>query len=154
MRNQVTRDGKSSVFTWKTISGTTLVAGTDYAESNGVFSFLKGQADSVYCEITNETFPLLILETSRFAILWGTSVAESKINTSISPNPFTDYIRIESVASIRQIEIFSVSGEKVFELKGNGERNVTIPAISLPRGMLILKVRGDKFTSTMKAVKK
>lgn len=154
LRSQVSRDGKSSHFTWKTKSGNTLVEGTDYAESSGVFAFLKDQTDSVYCEITNETFPALILETSRFTVLTATSIKESAVKTSVFPNPFTDILRIESAEPIRKIEIFSISGNRLSELKVTGSRGVSVPVSDLPNGVLILKIKGDGFTRTLKAVKK
>ena len=112
LRSQVARAGKNSTFIWKTISGNTLVEGTDFAESSGVFAFLKDQTDSVYFEITNETFPDLILETNQFTILTATSIKESAVKTYVFPNPFTDILIIESVEPVKQIEIFSVSGVK------------------------------------------
>jgi len=154
LKNQVSRAGKSSNFTWKTINGYTLVEGTDYAESSGVFAFLKDQADSVYCAITNETFPDLILETSRFTVLSPTSIKESAVKASVFPNPFTDILKIESVEPIKQIEIFSVTGEKLFESKVNGLRSVVIPASSLPNGILILNIKGDRYSYKKKVIKK
>ena len=50
-------NGNYTVYTWKTQSGTTLQTGTDYNISNGKTVFLNTQADSVYCEMTNTTFP-------------------------------------------------------------------------------------------------
>ena len=38
-------------------AGTALVAGADYTESNGVFTFLVTPSDSVYCSMTNPAFP-------------------------------------------------------------------------------------------------
>jgi Leucine-rich repeat (LRR) protein len=53
--------GNTSTYTWKTkTSGTTLVAGTDYTITSGKTTFLKPQTDSVYCEMTNATFPSLV----------------------------------------------------------------------------------------------
>jgi Leucine-rich repeat (LRR) protein len=52
--------GNTTTYTWKTkMSGTTLVAGTDYTIVSGKTTFLKPQTDSVYCEMTNATFPSL-----------------------------------------------------------------------------------------------
>ena len=57
LSNQLTINGNTTVYTWKTKSGTTLMQGTDYTITNGATVFIKNQADSVYCELTNATFP-------------------------------------------------------------------------------------------------
>jgi hypothetical protein len=154
LRSQVSRAGKSSYFTWKTIIGKTLVEGIDYTESSGVFAFLKDQPDSVYCEITNETFPDLVLETSRFTVLTTTSINESRTKTSVFPNPFTDIVRIESAEPIKQIEIYSVSGQKLYESKVDGLRSVVIPASGLPNGILVLNVKGNGYSYKKKVIKR
>ena len=154
LKNQVSRAGTSSVFTWKTKGGNTLIEGTDYTESSGIFAFLKYQTDSVYCEIINEVFPDLILETSRFVVQLPTSINEYELKTSVFPNPFTDILQIESVQPIKYIEIFSIAGEKLFELEVNGERSVLIPAKNLPNGILVINIKGDKYSYTTKIVKK
>ena len=58
LSSQLTVNGNTTVYTWKTKSGATLVQGTDYSLTDGKTVFLKSQADSVYCEMTNATFPL------------------------------------------------------------------------------------------------
>jgi hypothetical protein len=154
LKNQVARAGKSSTFTWKTTSGNTLVEGIDYAENSGVFAFLNDQTDSIYCEITNETFPNLVLETSRFTVLTATSIKESAVKTSVFPNPFTDILRIESVEPIKQIEVFSASGVKLFESNVSGLRSVSIPANSLPKGILVINIKGVGYSYKKKLIKK
>ena len=153
LKNQVSRAGKSSVFTWKTNNGITLTKGTDYTESSGVFAFLKSQTDSIYCEITNEMFPDLILETSRFAVLSPTSINEYGLKTSVYPNPFTDILQIESAQPIKYIEIFSITGEKLFESEVNGLRSAAIPASMLPKGIYILNVKGEGYSQKTKVMK-
>jgi len=154
LKNQVSRAGKISNFIWKTISGNKLVEGTDYVENSGVFAFLISQTDSVYCEITNETFPGLILETSRFIVLSPTSINVSAAKASVFPNPFTDMLKVESVEPIRQIEILSIAGNKLYGTYVNGLRRVSVPASDLPSGILILKVKGYGYTHIVKVVKK
>lgn len=131
-----------------------MVEGTDYAESSGIFAFLNYQTDSVYCEINNETFPDLILETSRFVVQLPTSISETRLKTSIFPNPCTDILQIESAQPIKHIEIFSVAGEKLFESEVNGLRSVIIPAKNLPNGILVLNIKGDGYSIKKKVIKK
>ena len=48
---------QTTTYTWMTEDGTALVAGTDYTEEDGVFTFLTKQDSPVYCEMTTEAFP-------------------------------------------------------------------------------------------------
>jgi hypothetical protein len=57
LSNQLTVNGVTTVYNWKTKGGITLVPGTDYTITNGKTIFTKTPADSVYCEMTNITFP-------------------------------------------------------------------------------------------------
>jgi uncharacterized protein YjdB len=57
LSSQLTINGKTTNYKWKTKKGTTLAEGTDYTLTGGKTVFLKAQDDSVYCEMTNATFP-------------------------------------------------------------------------------------------------
>lgn len=57
LSDQLQVNGITTVYNWKTQNGATLAAGTDYTFSGGKTVFLKAQADSVYCEMTNTSFP-------------------------------------------------------------------------------------------------
>ena len=51
----VTETAQKTTYTWKTADGaTTLVAGTDYTENNGKFTFLTSQNQPVYCEMPRD----------------------------------------------------------------------------------------------------
>jgi len=56
-------------FIWKTLSGDTLVQGTDYKTTNGIFQFLTPQTEPVQCEMKNPLFPNLILNTNYIHII-------------------------------------------------------------------------------------
>lgn len=55
-------------YSWKTKDGTGLIEGSDYTQSNGVFTFLKAPADSFYCEMRNEAIPELVLTTDTIPV--------------------------------------------------------------------------------------
>ncbi|HEX2935233.1 MAG TPA: T9SS type A sorting domain-containing protein [Bacteroidales bacterium] len=57
LSNVYNTGGNKTSYTWKTKAGANLTKGTDYTMSNGKTIFLKTQADSVYCEMTNAAFP-------------------------------------------------------------------------------------------------
>jgi hypothetical protein len=78
LSSQLTVNSNTTVYTWKTKSGATLVQGTDYSLTDGRTIFLKSQADSVYCEMTNATFPLFTGDD-----VLKTTFAKVSINTGI-----------------------------------------------------------------------
>lgn len=65
LKQDIERNGIATVYTWKRKLGGTLVEGTDYTMVQGVTHFLKAQDDSIYCEMTNTSFPDLILKTTK-----------------------------------------------------------------------------------------
>ena len=90
LSSQLTANGNTTVYTWKTKSGATLVQGTDYTLTNGKTVFLKAQTDSVYCEMTNATFPD-----------FASDVALKTTCTKVSGT-----VGIEENATISDIQIF------------------------------------------------
>ena len=50
-------EAQPTVYTWYTEDGTALVAGTDYVEEAGKFTFIKEQTQKVYCAMTTEALP-------------------------------------------------------------------------------------------------
>lgn len=55
----------ATTYKWKSESGRILIEGTDYTLTQGIIRFIKSQDDSIYCEMTNASFPDLILKTSK-----------------------------------------------------------------------------------------
>ena len=50
-------EAQATVYTWLTEAGDTLVAGVDYTEEAGKFTFIKEQAQKVYCTMSTAAFP-------------------------------------------------------------------------------------------------
>jgi len=50
-------EAQATVYTWFTEAGDTLVAGVDYTEEAGKFTFIKEQAQKVYCTMSTAAFP-------------------------------------------------------------------------------------------------
>ena len=50
-------EAQPTVYAWYAEDGTALVAGTDYTEEAGVFTFTKEQTQKVYCTMTTEALP-------------------------------------------------------------------------------------------------
>lgn len=91
LSSQLTANGNTTVYTWKTKGGTSLVAGTDYTLTNGKTVFLKPQTDSVYCEMTNATFP---------GFTWSNALTTTRIKV-------TGIVGIEEIAGTSGFQIYS-----------------------------------------------
>jgi hypothetical protein len=76
-----TDEAKTTTYTWKDSEGTALVAGEDYTEENGVFTFLKAQ-ENIYCEMSNAAFPATTFKTETISVSATSSVA----NISVAAN--------------------------------------------------------------------
>ena len=91
---------KMTVYKWYSKSNVVpLISGTDYSESNGVFTFLKNPSDSVYCTMSNAAFPLftdgVILRTVNLKVVLlpptvtTTSIANVDVNTATGNGTIT-----------------------------------------------------------------
>lgn len=54
----LTIDGESTRYVWKTVGGETLVEGTHYTNNGGVISFKDTSVGEIYCEMSHPAFPL------------------------------------------------------------------------------------------------
>lgn len=143
LSNQLAVNGSPTIYAWVKKSGSILNVGEDYSANNGVFTFLKAQPDSIYCRMTNASFPALTLNTTNAKIVASTStVDETNMHVRVYPNPVKDVMHVELGSNISRVEVFTIEGLKVFELVGNNTNEVNISAANLPKGMLILKVYG------------
>lgn len=154
LSSQLTANGNTTTYIWKTIGETTLVAGTDYTITNGTTKFLKGQTDSVYCQMTNPTFPSLTLITTNIKVTGPTSVdSDLEQITKVYPNPLSTQLWVESEEMIKKVEIHTIVGTKVFEQEYNNTQKVNINATELPKGLLIVKVYKANGVMTKKILK-
>lgn len=78
----VGEEAKATVYTWYTAEdGTALVAGTDYTEKDGVFTFIAPQEQKVYCTMSNEALSKFtgndIFKTVAVSVVAATTGIES-----------------------------------------------------------------------------
>ena len=140
LSSELTVDGKTTSYIWKTKGGATLVAGTDYIVTGGVTTFLKVQSDSVYCQMTNATFPELTLTTTNIKVSqFPLSVGDSEYALKVYPNPATDNLSIEMAEEIVKVEVYTLTGVKVFENGLYNSTRVTVPTGSMPKGALVVR---------------
>jgi len=141
LSSQLSVNGNSTSYFWKTKGGITLTLGTDYNITNGITKFLKEQTDSVYCQMINSTFSGLTISTSNVKITqFHTDVNEISLSAKLFPNPVKDLLNIECKENISKVEIYSITGAKLFERNGGNSETMNIPTSDLTKGMLIVKV--------------
>jgi hypothetical protein len=77
-----------------------------------------------------------------------------EIYTSIMPNPFSDYLKINSSKNIHNVFIYDLQGRKVFEKNYRGRKNITLSVQMLKRGMYFMNFDyGGQSLVTKKIVK-
>lgn len=119
----VTETAQKTTYTWKTDDGaTTLVAGTDYTENNGKFTFLTSQNQSVYCEMTSDAFPKFtganVFKTTPISIKKATGI-QNNTTDNIAITVSKSGMTIEGLQTADAIQIYTISGEKVIETQAN-----------------------------------
>jgi len=155
LSNHLVINGNTTQFIWKTIIPTTLEQGIDYGANNGIFTFLAPLHDSVFCQMTNASFPGLNIITTRALITeFPTSIDKTKMRISIYPNPFNESLTIEIAENISKVEVYTIIGVKIYEMIGKNTNTITIPANDFPRGILIVKVYGKYGVIEKKVLKK
>lgn len=147
----------NTVYTLKTKGGTTLTAGTHYSINDGKITLLESQTDSIYCVMTNATFPYLkgqdALTTTLAKVLdTATGIEAVEEEYTISPNPVTNtlYVKIPGSETFRYF-IFNVTGSLV--MKGTIQKG-SIDVSGLSPGVYLLQMENTgKETKTVRFVK-
>lgn len=137
---------------------TMLVEGTDYTYDKGVVTFLKTQADSVYCSARCSEYPLLTLKTRRFLLRnpedMGKVTLAAELTTGMSVGE-NFVMNLSSFGKDEKIEVDFGDGEtKEFllsdavaevsgTLKGNNVKVYTAPEVQLKD----LQINGMKLNS-------
>jgi len=137
--SQYSINGNTTSYTWKTESGSTLVAGTDYTINNGITTFKTIPNEKVYCEMTNATFPDLsganALKTTLTTITLATGVDNNEMDqVSIYTRQQTVYLNLPQAA---MVEVYDITGHKIkdeFMNSGNNSFEVA------QKGIYVVKV--------------
>ena len=130
------------------------MAGTDYNVVGGVTTFLKVQTDSVYCQMTNATFPELTLNTINIKIsAYPLSVQDNEVAISVYPNPASENFTIKMTEEIVRVEVYSITGVRVFENGQYSSPTVTVPLTNMPKGALLIKAYTRNGVYSSKVVK-
>ena len=106
-----------TTFTWCTESGATLVAGTDYTEKDGVFTFLKTPAEKVYCTMATAAFPkftgLNIFKTTQATVTVSTGIDNMTVSDAAATEVYTvDGKRVQQGKLSKGLYIMRTAGGK------------------------------------------
>jgi hypothetical protein len=133
--------GNTGSNTWKLYKGKDL-------------SSWRGQTDLSQIQLSNNDWlglsfgqrrPFTPTEASNAAL--GVS-SFNKQDFKIYPNPASDFIQIETVESIKEINLYSVTGQKVMTSQA---KRINIQA--LKTGVYLIEIKTDKSTVTHKIIK-
>ncbi|MFD0964731.1 fibronectin type III domain-containing protein [Pseudofulvibacter geojedonensis] len=100
--------------------------------------FIVMFTDDSYNEVSNRVYFSVVnnvLNSENFT---------SKNNVSLYPNPIQEYAYVDTQHPISKLEIYDLSGKKVYEVKHIGASKVKIEKQFLPAGKYLLKVYSDK----------
>jgi hypothetical protein len=140
LSSEITVNAKTTNYVWKTKGGFILTAGTDYSVNNGITTFLKVQTDSVYCQMTNATFPELTLNTANIKVSeYPLSVGDNEGAIKVYPNPATESLTIKMAEEIVRVEVYTLTGVKVYDNGLYDSTTVIVPLTSMPKGALLIK---------------
>ena len=113
----ITTEPQPTTFTWCTESGATLVAGTDYTEKDGVFTFLKTPAEKVYCTMATAAFPkftgLNIFKTTQATVTVSTGIDNMTVSDASATEVYTvDGKRVQQGKLSKGLYIMRTAGGK------------------------------------------
>ena len=115
-------EAQATTYTWLTEAGDTLVAGVDYTEEAGKFTFIKDQTQKVYCTMTTEAFP----KFTGANVFKTVAVAVTAAATGIDS--------VEASVELTG-DIYAVDGKLI-------KRNASVA--DMPKGLYIVKTAAGK----------
>lgn len=145
----------ATTYSWATKTGTALVKGTDYEETNGVFKFLLPQTEKVICSMTSTAFPKFTvaapLKTTEMSVIDRTTNVENVKNTGIRIQGLNASGELMLIANepIVSVEIFSVNGTRMSSIAVHGNE-VNVPANTYPAGVYVIRISTEKEMKTVK----
>ena len=132
---------QATTYTWYAEDGTTLVAGTDYTEDGGKFTFLKAQSQPVYCTMETAAFPSFsganAFRTTAISVKGGDGV-ESTATATIAIRGGKGTITTDNLPVGSRVEVYDLSGRKVAG-QDSAEGRATF---SVKPGLYIVSVNG------------
>ena len=78
---------------------------------------------------------------------------QANVAISLYPNPVNDKLTIEATEAIEQLEVFSITGTKVYSQKGCDE-TLEINTANLPAGIYVIRMTTQNATEVKRFVKR
>ena len=129
---------QTTTYTWMTEEGTALVAGTDYTEEEGVFTFLVKQDVPVYCEMTTAAFPKFsgsnTFKTTTTLVEGGSSIEGTRHNAPVI-TATRGNVLITGLANGCDVKVYNLSGQAIAVQTSTGNA----VNFSLEPGLYIVK---------------
>lgn len=124
------------------------------ATPNAGYSFVSWKENgSVVSEEASYTFTVTG-NRNLVAQFSGTSVNEYEGESFVLyPNPVENKLVVESIETIRQCEVYTLTGQLVLNLTGCSER-LEVPVEKLTSGAYMVRLVTDRFVKTSKFIKK
>ena len=151
LSSQLTANGNTTTYKWKTKSGIILTAGTDYTISGGITTFTTIPTEKVYCEMTNATFPdftgTKVLKTKLTTISTPTAVEDAKADVvDIYTQNQTVYLSLPEDALV---QVYDITGHLVKAQNCiSGTNSFEVPQ----KGVFMVKVNMNNQSETRKIV--
>lgn len=127
-----------TTYTWLTEDGEALVAGTDYTEEEGVFTFLVKQDVPVYCEMTTAAFPKFsgsnTFKTTTTLVEGGSSIEGTRHNAPVI-TATRGNVLITGLANGCDVKVYNLSGQTIAVQTSTGNA----VNFSLEPGLYIVK---------------
>lgn len=129
---------QTTTYTWMTEDGTALVAGTDYTEEDGVFTFLTKQDSPVYCEMTTEAFPKFsgsnTFKTTTTLVEGGSNIEGTRHNAP-AITATRGNVQVTGLANGCEVKVYNLSGQAIAIQAASGNA----VNFSLEPGLYIVK---------------
>ena len=79
-------------------------------------------------------------------------IENNKSSMNIYPNPFSTQFIIGSFSENGELRIFSTDSQLIFSSKTKAQQITTIDGSNFPKGLLLVKFTGEKYTRTTKII--
>jgi hypothetical protein len=81
------------------------------------------------------------------------SVEDNEVAISVYPNPASENFTIKMTEEIVRVEVYSITGVRVFENGQYSSPTVTVPLTNMPKGTLLIKAYTRNGVYSSKVVK-
>jgi len=118
--------------------------------------FLTVTGHPGYIDFYDNTSNSLFITTNRGRIyeLDHTVNTDIPVQSSLSiyPNPANEQVRVESPKTITSISVYSLSGKELLRMPNVSSKSLNLDLSSFQKGLYLVKVEGDEYTTTERLI--